>query len=116
MIQYNWFYIFLAIMLSGCISGESNNLKTETPTEVNSPENSADWVSIIPSATTVESRLPAPPGYQRIEAEPGSITAYLRKLPVKPDGSPVLLYNGNEKDYQDAHVAIIDMEIGNRNL
>lgn len=55
-----------------------------------------------------------PPGYVRYEAD--SYGTYLRNLPLKRPGSPVMLYNGVEKGYQDGAYAIIDMEIGNKDL
>lgn len=41
---------------------------------------------------------------------------FLKNLPVKPKGSPVLLYNGQQKGNQDAHVAVVDMELSRRDL
>lgn len=55
-----------------------------------------------------------PPGYVRYEAD--SYGTYLRSLPLKRPGSPVMLYNGVEKGYQDGAYAVIDMEIGNKDL
>lgn len=55
-----------------------------------------------------------PPGYVRHETD--SYGTYLRNLPLKRPGSPVMLYNGIEKGYQDGAYAVIDMEIGNSDL
>lgn len=55
-----------------------------------------------------------PPGFVRYEAD--FYGTYLRNLPLKRPGSPVMLYNGVEKGYQDGAYAIIDMEIGNKDL
>ena len=55
-----------------------------------------------------------PPGFVRYETD--SYGTYLRNLPLKRPGSPVMLYNGVEKGYQDGAYAIIDMEIGNKDL
>jgi hypothetical protein len=57
-----------------------------------------------------------PPDYQRIPVEPGSFAEWLRYLPLKPKGSQVYLYNGKLKDNQDAHYAVIDMDVGNKDL
>lgn len=61
-------------------------------------------------------RFPPPPGYKRTPATPASFAAYLRRLPLKPPGSPVLLYDGREKGNQNAHVAVVDLPIGKRDL
>ena len=49
-----------------------------------------------------------PPGYVRHEAD--SYGTYLRNLPLKRPGSPVMLYNGVEKGYQDGAYAVTKWE------
>jgi hypothetical protein len=70
-----------------------------------------------PSATEMlATRFPAPAGFQRVAAAPGSFAAWLRGLPLKPAGAPVLLYNGAPKFRQDVHAAVIDIDVGTRDL
>lgn len=65
---------------------------------------------------TIESRM-APPGeYIREACINGSFAAYLRNLPLLPEGSKVLLYNGQPKRNQAAAFAVVDMEIGKSDL
>ncbi len=70
---------------------------------------------INPKGKTLASRISVPIGFQRIKDETGLAT-YLRNLPVKPANTPVLLYNGSLKNRQDVHSAVINMEIGKRDL
>ncbi len=65
---------------------------------------------------TVSARLATPPGFERVAVQPGSFAAWLRQLPVKTDGAPVKLYNGTLKPRQDAHAAVIDIDVGGRDL
>ena len=65
---------------------------------------------------TVENRIAPPVNYIRETCDEHSFTSYLRQLPLLPKGSKVLLYNGQEKRNQAAAYAVIDMEIGNRDL
>lgn len=76
------------------------------------------WVLTLPSlwGQTLENRIAPPGGYVREDCNGGSFAAYFRKLPLLPKGSKVLLYNGKEKRNQAAAFAVIDMEIGNRDL
>ena len=60
------------------------------------------------------STIVPPPGFVRYEAD--GYGTYLRNLPLKRPGSPVLLYNGAEKGYQDGAYAVVDMEIGDKDL
>jgi hypothetical protein len=52
----------------------------------------------------------------RVAAEKGSFGAWLRGLPLKPGRPAVKLYDGREKGNQEAHVAVVDMDVGTRDL
>src|SRR5262245_51680426 len=74
------------------------------------------WRGTATGGDTLASRIPPPPGFARTEAAPGSFAAWLRGLPLKPAGAPVLLHTGAPKARQDAHVAVIDIDVGPRDL
>jgi hypothetical protein len=65
---------------------------------------------------TLEQRIAPPPGFARIAVAPESWGAWLRGLPLKPAGAPVLTYTGAPKWRQDVHVAVIDIDVGTRDL
>ncbi|MEZ4934091.1 MAG: DUF4846 domain-containing protein [Saprospiraceae bacterium] len=50
-----------------------------------------------PSGNTIESRFDTPEGFDRIAVSENSFAQYLRKLPLKPTNTDVLLYNKNKK-------------------
>jgi hypothetical protein len=52
----------------------------------------------------------------RIGLEGKGFGAWLRGLPILPDGSPVLLWDGSPKPRQDLHVAVVDLDVGKQNL
>lgn len=68
------------------------------------------------AASTLASRIAPPEGFERVPAAPGSWAAWLRGLPLKPEGAPVLTYTGAPKWRQDVHVAVIDIDVGKRDL
>jgi hypothetical protein len=68
------------------------------------------------AANTLASLIAPPPGYSRPAAAPGSFASWLRGLPLKPAGSPVLLHTGVPKARQDVHVAVVDIDVGTRDL
>jgi hypothetical protein len=74
----------------------SNNSRTDSPVDIGS--------------------IPLPQGFRRMKLARGSFGRWLRKLPLKPSGEPVLLYNGKEKENQEAHYAVVKMDIGDRDL
>ncbi|MFN3868347.1 MAG: DUF4846 domain-containing protein [Hyphomicrobiaceae bacterium] len=74
------------------------------------------WPTTTQNADTLARRFPPPAGFQRTAAEPRSFAAWLRGLPLKPQGSAVLLHTGSPKWRQDVHAAVIDIDTGPRDL
>jgi hypothetical protein len=67
-------------------------------------------------AETVVGRFAPPPGFARVAAPPDGFAAWLRRLPLKPAGAPVLLFDGRAKPNQAIHAAVIDIDVGARDL
>ncbi|MEJ2119516.1 MAG: DUF4846 domain-containing protein [Alphaproteobacteria bacterium] len=65
---------------------------------------------------TIASRFAPPRGYTRVVARPGSFAAWLRHLPLKPAGTKVRLHDGRLKANQSVHAAVVDLDIGRRDL
>jgi hypothetical protein len=65
---------------------------------------------------TLEQRIAPPPGFARVPVSPDSWAAWLRGLPLKPAGAPVLTFTGARKWRQDVHVAVLDIDVGKRDL
>jgi Domain of unknown function (4846) len=74
------------------------------------------WRADAATPTTLAERLTPPPGFQRLPVEAGSFAAWLRGLPLKPPQSLVRLYDGRPKFNQQVHVAVIDIDTGDRDL
>ncbi len=70
---------------------------------------------INPNGQTVQERIRVPDGFERINVENNSFGEYLRALPLKPHGTKIRLYNG-EVTKKNVHVAVLDIDIGNRDL
>jgi len=71
---------------------------------------------INPEGKTLLERFNPPKGYKRQDASLNELTGFIRNLPLKEADSPVLLYNGEKKAYQDGHVAVFDIDVGDRDL
>lgn len=69
--------------------------------------------NIKKNGNTILSRFDVPNGYQRLT---GDYAYFLRHIPLKPEGSPVHLYNGQLKSNQDVHAAILDYDTGQKDL
>ncbi|MGH6816383.1 MAG: DUF4846 domain-containing protein [Hyphomicrobiaceae bacterium] len=74
------------------------------------------WLSAVDTAATLEVRVPPPTGFVRLSAPPDSFAMWLRGLPMKPAGAPVKLFDGGDKSRQDVHAAVIDIDVGRRDL
>src|ERR1043166_5422526 len=63
--------------------------------------------------TIGEIRVPA--GYKRVAEEKNSFGEWLRRIDLKKDPR-IYLYNGQPKDDQSAHFAVLDMPLGDKDL
>lgn len=55
-----------------------------------------------------------PPGFRRSPVAAGGFAEWLRGLPLHPEGTPVRIYDGALKDNQAAQIAVIDMDVGQK--
>lgn len=60
--------------------------------------------------------IPLPDAYVRVPLAENSFGAYLRSLPLRTDDHTVYLFDGSIKANQAAHVAVVDLPIGNKDL
>lgn len=68
------------------------------------------------SNETLSDRFQPPAGYRRVKTDPTSFGHWLRGLPLKPGCPPVKLYNGDLKENQSAHCAVVDIDVGEEDL
>ena len=103
--------------LSKTLTASSKTIENDYNLSKNTSEITNEAPSFInPSGKTLVKRVLTPEGYKRIKSKKGSFDAFLRNYKLKPDGSPVLLYNGNEKGNQSAHIAVFKLPIENEDL
>jgi hypothetical protein len=74
------------------------------------------WLGEREPAAILAEEISPPEGYERTAVETGSFALWLRHLPLKTKGTPVYLYNGCKKGNQRAHVAVVDIDTGTRDL
>lgn len=111
--------IFIIGGLTGCGLEPVRNPSTtdnsgNTTVEENQAEENVEAI-INTSGITLADRFKVPDGYERTEVATGSFGEYLRNLPLKPHGTKVTYYNGGTK-FREVYEAVIDMEIGDRDL
>lgn len=68
------------------------------------------------SGKTVETRFALPHGFVRTKVDSTSFAAWLRRLSLHPDGYPVHLFDGRVKSRSDVYCAVLDLDVGRRDL
>lgn len=79
-------------------------------------DNYTEQPIINTEGNTLEARINTPEGFERVPVAEKSFGQYLRQLPLKPDGTMVRFYNGLPKPNFNVYTAVVDLEIGERDL
>jgi hypothetical protein len=78
------------------------------------PSSAYAWAKSYDPATTLQARVGPPRGYERVEVDPEGFAHWLRGIPLRPAGTPVKFYNGQEKPNQAGHLAVVDIDVGDK--
>lgn len=105
-------YLFLTFCFLACANAQPKS-STSTAEATDSAMVSVPEPAPFP---TVVCETPTPEGYVRDTAPAGSWADYLRHLPLRPEGTPVYHYNGNPSYWSGYAYAVIDMEIGDKDI
>lgn len=73
------------------------------------------WLPGRPESTLAD-RFAPPPGFTRVPANPNSYGEWLRRLPLKPEASSVVLHDGRPVIDHGTVAAVIDIDIGRSDL
>ena len=99
--RFGFAALILMILVSAC--GEASS-------------GSYPWLDHYTARETIAARIDPPEGFERDSLPTGSFADWLRHLPLKPGNPPVMLHDGRLKGNQDAHVAVVDIDVGSQNL
>ena len=110
-----------AVIITGCGAEKQpvrkERVKTESETEEQHlAKEEEPYRFVNPEGNTLETRINPPEGYTRTNEKEDSLGEFLRNYEMKPDGSPVLAYNGHETMNQNGHIAVFDLPLENVNL
>jgi len=105
--------LILVFGFSNCQNQVSGNaVKPIISIQEESPKKS----KINPKGNTLSTRINVLEGFERGSNPEDSFAAFLRNLPLKPDGSKVKTYDGDTKESDGIYVAVVDLPIGKRDL
>ncbi len=76
------------------------------------------WLSKTVLVRSLEATIAPPPGFTRVAVEPGSFAAWLRSLPLRPAGTPVRTFLGDEVLAGDDPLlaAVVELDVGTTGL
>lgn len=98
---------FVALAIVGCTSRTPSNETTVNDTIATAVNEQT--IEVINSDTKTIGEIPLPEGFERVAIEDTTSFAYfLRNLPLKPLGTPVMTYDGYEAGTTDVAYAVID--------
>ena len=112
-------FLLLFIQACGQKTNQQQTVKQDTLAEyaLETTDTTNKYSGIInPDEQTLETRILPPEEFERTITSENSFVEYLRQLPLKPHGSEVLLYDGSIKSNYDIYVAVVDLDIGKRDL
>jgi len=115
-IGYIGLFFFLFIQACGQDAYQQQTVDQDTLTDHTYEMIKKHSGMINPDGQTLETRILTPEGFERIIIDEISFAGYLRQLPLKPHGSEVTLYNGRTKQNHDVYNAVVDLNIGKKDL
>ncbi len=74
------------------------------------------WLADAEALPGIAERIPPPAGAERIRLGAEDFGDWLRDLPLLPGNPDVLLFDGSPKREQTGHVAVVDLDVGTRDL
>ena len=114
--------LIFALLLFGCTSNSNPSIvdnqlnTTSSDTIIPNTNCTYHWDVDYENKNAIVNRIATPKGYKRVAVQKGSFEEWLRFLPLKPANTPVKLYNNKLKWNQSAHFAVMDIDVGNRDL
>ncbi|MCP4580194.1 MAG: DUF4846 domain-containing protein [candidate division Zixibacteria bacterium] len=87
---------------------------SSTPATAQSP--TYTWLNHHDSTQSIANRIPPPDDHKCVPVIPGSFGHWLRHLPLKEGNPPIYYHDGGKKFNQMANYAVIDIDVGERNL
>lgn len=107
----------IVLMICSFLFQACGQVSSNDHTQVESSAHKDDRQPIINvDGNTLEERINTPVGFERTSVSENSFEKYLRQLPLKPHGSSVTLYNGLPKPNFNVYDAVVNLNIGTRDL
>lgn len=97
-------------------AGILDTISPTLPQSIDSTKLVYSWLTNYSIENTLVNRVPDPAGYYRIKQATDSYGNWLRHLPLKPGKPNVKLYDKSDKWNQSMHIAVVDMDVDEKDL
>jgi len=74
------------------------------------------WMKMYNVVNSIRERIEAPSGYSNLQVTEGSLAWWICGLPLKPGRPDVALFDGMPKSRQDVHHAVLNIDVGQKDL
>lgn len=121
----NKYLFYVALCYFTTASCQNNTTKNDTLV-VDSAENNSSvidttlysyaWLNKYKYQEALCNNIPVPSGFKRTEVSQNSFGDWLRHLPLNLTDNTVYLHNGEQKHNQSAQFAVIDIDVGSKDL
>ncbi len=110
--------LFFICLFHSCVQGSRDEpiANQDSVLEHKSQMHTEPVQMINTNGTTIIQRFSPPQGYKRIPCDSNSFAFHLRNLSLKPHQSLVKYYDGKSKPNKGVYDAVVDLDIGNKNL
>ncbi len=111
--------MLLLVLFYACTPSSSSTQQPESQLDVEKDSTPPiEKISFfLPEGATIAERFKLPPtGFHRVTPTPNSFASYLQNFPLKPHGAQVHYYDGNVKPNHNVYLAVLDIDVGDRDL
>lgn len=109
--------IILSTFLSCSCGNKRDDHQSHSENKTSIKRSSFDAHRLInPEGRTILERINTPLNFNRVRVEENSFGHYLRLLPLKAHNANVKYYNGVAKPNRGIYMAVVDLDIGDKNL
>ena len=109
--------VIFSISVLSAISCSKTSTSTEKLFNLTGLSNADAMESIIDtSGKTIASRINCPLGFARKNTAEKSFGSFLSNFPLKQHGSKVYYFNGAEKSNSGVYIAVLDIDVGEKDL
>lgn len=105
--------VFLIVSVLEIISSSCSENKVR---KLDTAKYELPWIDSFAVQNTIINRVVVPSDFVRIEAAKNTFTHWLRRLPLKEGKPLVMLHNDKSKRNQSAHLYVLDLDVGERDL